>query len=44
MAVVGKAKAELAKVFAGMPELLVRAKGLEAGRNVTEAVPSFAEG
>lgn len=44
MAVVGEAEAELAEVFAGMPELLVRAKGLETGRGVPEAVFSLAEG
>ncbi len=44
MAVVGEAEAELAEVFAGMPELLVRAKGLETGGGVVEALFSLAEG
>lgn len=44
MAVVGETKAELAEIFAGMPELLVWAKGLETGRGVPEAVFPLAEG
>jgi len=44
MAVVGEAKAELAEIFAGVPELLVRAEGLETGRGVPEAVFALAEG